>query len=148
MAEEEEKPERKLPDFIVIEEEKVFREGGESSRESEDLLSSFQSISRAKYPISVRFIAFFGSILALILSLVAGAVLLLSFLLNLIVFFRVPTLYHYHQKIWKNFRRLIVFTLGAAVAVFSPPLGFGLIMLYFAFYADRMGNEFLKKMMH
>lgn len=143
-----EEPKRELPEFIVIEEGEEGEGYGTFGEEQEATFQAFQKIITGKrYPFSLHVWMFFLFLVTLTISCIAVFLLFLSLAIATLTLFQFKAFNNYAMMIWRNFRRMIVFTLGFAIAIFSPPFGFGIILLYFMLYGDALANQFAERMM-
>lgn len=142
--------ERKFPDFIFIDngqkdEEPIHLETEEEK--DQRYQQSFQRIEGVRFPFFVRILALMGAIVVFILAMIAFALFLFALCLTVLTLFLSPDINNRLKSVWNQFRKLIVICLGLLIAVFSPPLGMGLIVLDFMFHGEKISNSFMSRFM-
>ena len=137
-----EKEERKLPEFIVIEEEQQEKFSGDSAFEEK-----FKKMSTIRVPLRLRLFCLSMGILAVFVSVGALICYCTLTLLCVLTFYRVNTLNALANKFWRQLKRSSVFALGLILSVFSPYLGFGLVLMYFMLHHEILGQSPFARMM-
>jgi hypothetical protein len=141
---EEEKPEFKRPDFVVIDErngKKMYTHFGEKTSQNED------KETPAKGNVSLRFLCLLGLIFCLVFGLgILVWSIVLTFLATL-SFFQNPTLNQGVKSFWKLYSHIVIVGLGFILGLISPTLGLGLIGLYFSITGEVIDNSLLRKIL-
>lgn len=133
---------RKMPEFIVVEDatqqQEYFRPKG-----PEMSFQAFRNLEAGKYPLMLRVLFLGLSVIFGFLAFLFGVLLLVSLFLSAITLFQFQGSIDYNRQLWKRIKKVLVLALGFFVATFSPPLGLGIIMLYFMMLGEEI-NSFLK----
>lgn len=131
------------PEVIVIkrEEEHHYKNDYESIGHYEELLKAQEQ----EYPLFLRVI--FALAILCALGWVIGCVIccVIFFLLCCITLFQVKRLNQYLAKTWNFLTVAIVSLISAVIALFSPPLGIGFILLFFTLRQPAFGESFLQR---
>lgn len=142
----EEKEERKMPEFIFVEEGKT-EDGKKYGEFKEEFQESVHKMEDRAYPISVRIVCL---IMALFLSIIVliSIPFLLGFLsINLVTFFQMGPFWERTQQFLETFKKLFVTVLGLIIAFFSPAFGLSVIMVYFMMRGQQMDQQWVSRIM-
>lgn len=134
------------PEFILIEEGSPE---GYSNQESSDEpeFSSFEELGKVSYPLSIRFLSLFMSLLSF-LSAVGSSIALLALAITVICTFgQVNAINQAFHNTYSWLSKSFVLTLGFLVAVFSASFGFAIIILYFMMLGEKINPAILRKML-
>ena len=131
------------PEFVILngdEEEKT----GEQSKQGEyiDLLNK---LNRKKFSWGLRLITLMAAVFVAIACVFAFVLALVSGFLTLITFMMNPEIKATMVRCWRGLRKLLVIFIGLIIGVFSPSLGFGLIILYLMLHKENLRKTFFFK---
>lgn len=131
----------KKPEYIIIEgpydqPKGDYREPFEAS----EPYGNIPKMDKVQYPLVVRFISLLAAFCALgwiIGCLISGFIF---FFLAAITLFKVNSLNKYALRTWSFFKTAIIGFISAIIAIFSPPLGLGLFIMFFALKNEVIEN--------
>jgi hypothetical protein len=136
---EEEKPKIHQPEFIILD---GSDEGPSPSQESKEMgaeyVETLQKIGHMSFGWPIRIMCFSGAIIAALATAFVAVLACVSFLIAGLVLFMMKDANAQMFKVFATVRKLFVLTLGLLIAVFSPPLGLGMIVLYFMLHGERL----------
>lgn len=141
MTEETSKNEKvKRPEFIIIDNTSDYL-NAEEVKEDEQVLSR----EAGGNPIAIRILCILGIFAALIF----GMGMIIGFIVRLgwaaIHLFQNTILNQTAARFWKLIKHTIVVIISLLIALFSPTLGFGFMMLYFSMRGNSKDKELLKR---
>lgn len=145
---EEEKPQFKRPEFILIDPRSGKNQysyfDSNSSRKSHE---EFQKEEKqaSKGPISLRFICLLGFIFCLVFGI---GMLLWSIALTFLAtisLFQNRGLNRGMRSFWKICINTLIAGFGFTLGMLSPTLGLGLLALYFSLASDLVGDDLLRR---
>lgn len=133
----------KKPEYIIIEGSHIESRGdGRGSFESTEPYGEFlKTPQNVKYPFVVRFISFLAALCALgwmIGCILSGTIFLF---LATVTLFQVESFKIFALKAWSFFKTATVGFISAMIAIFSPSLGLGLFIMYFALKHEAIENS-------
>lgn len=129
------------PEIIYVdatEDEEVGRKGYEQKR----YWSAIGDLKNAKFPIGLRIL---GLIVGVLMSVVAGIMMVATLFwlaISLLALRQSPTFNKQVSVVWKAACKTTMIAFGGLLSVFSPPLGIGLVILYFMMRGEEM-NEMI-----
>ncbi len=139
-------PERKVPEFIYVEDSKHDeKEIGSTPHDPGHVFGSIQSISKGKQPFYLRVLAFFGTLIMIVLSLVVFAVWFLFGILSLIFIRQSKSMNDQAAISWKSLKKALVFTLGCFVCIFNLSLGVGIVLMYFLLTGEKFDARYVQE---
>lgn len=133
------------PKFIIVEEEVFKGHTNERYNEKDDELKSFEKLKQVKYPILIRIICFFFTLLAFFSALSAFLGVVISLILTLITLGKYPQSQVAFRQCINWLKKSLVFLLGCSIAIFSPHFGFVLIVVYFLILGEKLDNQFIRR---
>ena len=119
------------PEYVILE--------GDESTQGEQ----FEDLARVltmRVPWRLRLLFFLLLFPIVIWIAVAGFAWVISGTLNLVTAFRVDDFGVLTRRMWRQLRRGFAFALSLLVALLSPPMGLGVLMLYFILHEDSESN--------
>jgi uncharacterized membrane protein YqaE (UPF0057 family) len=139
--------ERKRPEIIYIDAIEDDEDVREKTKGPENLLngSALFALKDAHFPFALRILAIIvGAVAALIAAIgfVGSAV---WFAISLVMFRQMESANAQALKAWRAACKWTVITLGCVLAVFNPPLGVGLILLFFMYRGEEMSGAILSR---
>ncbi|NGX43689.1 MAG: hypothetical protein K940chlam7_01989 [Chlamydiae bacterium] len=142
-----EKPqERKLPDFIFVEEEEGSH--GESYTSfQEQFYRSTGLMEKRSYSVALRFAFLVCSLFLLFIFCIALPFVIIFFLLNLLTLFKAMAYWERTKQLWGKAKTVFVTAMGLLIAVFSPPFGMAVIMVYFLLKGQSMEQQWVSRIM-
>lgn len=120
----------KEPDLILVGE--TDDEGEEESYDSSKIRWLKESWINRQNPLLVRFVFFFGTLIFLIVSIAMLLWTAFNFCLAALLLFQNESLNQSLKSCLGIFLNCLVIVLGLAIAIFSPLVGVGLIVVYFS----------------
>lgn len=139
---------RELPEFIFVdngdEDKTIHYHPEEEERYSQPV---FQKLETMKFPFALRMLALFAATIVLILIGFALLSLVLVFCFALITLFQSQEINRQVRVVWAQCKKLLVICLGLIIAVFSPPLGLGLIVLDAMFHGQKISDSLMSRFM-
>lgn len=133
----------KRPEFIILDDTQEFIRGGHQQYRipEEELLT--QEPSRS--PLAIRILCLVGLFFSVLVAagLLVGAIV--SVLVATVCLFMNHTANDRVVRFWTLFRHAVVIIVGLLIALFSPTLGFGLLILYFSMKGTSRDREVLKR---
>ena len=163
---EEKNDDPKKPEYIILEgerdqqsQESSFRNqsfgsgsawdkfSSEKSHETmeEPYIESFQKLENLKFPLMLRVLSLIGSLFVFFISLFVLVGVGISLFFALITFFSNVEVNNSLKKTLYGFKKITAIWFGLFIASISPPLGFGLILLYFMLHKEKMNNAFFSR---
>jgi len=133
------------PEFIILEEDREKEGEGEFSKQEFAYLHTFHNLSKVNFPFFFRLLALGLSCVIFMLSFVVLALLSIGVVVGLMGLFRIEEMNKPMIRFWTIYRRMLVFSLGLFVAMFSPPLGFALILVYLFLLGEPVDGGLLQK---
>lgn len=137
----EEEKERKLPEFIIIEEE-------DQEYYEDPTFSKFKPKTPEKTTWKVRVFCFLASIVAFFWTLGAIILTLCIGFIHLITFCKLPLFQTLTKLYWSWTKGGAVVTLGLIVAVFNVTLGLMIIVFYFSQTKDEWQKKMAARMVY
>lgn len=144
---EEPKPERKIPEFIILDQgtEDETQKIGATPQDPKQMFGSIQTIAKGKQPFYLRILAFFGTFVMLALSTIVLAVLLIVLLLSLLLVRQSTYMNEQVSLAWRSFKKAMVFTLGSFVCIFNLSMGVGIVLMYFMLSGEKVSSRFVQE---
>jgi|688.fasta_scaffold01000_9 hypothetical protein len=137
----EEKEKRKIhqPEFIILTSDE---EEGERGPKRESLQGEYVEILKTlggkKFSWSIRLLTFLAAIGAAVGLIFVFFMTLVSTLLAGLTLFMNKEINAKVINSWKNVRKILVILVGLTIGIFSPTLGFGLIILYLMLHGESL----------
>lgn len=132
------------PEFVLIddrgEQSQMTYFGSDHSKRAYEESSHTEESQGDTNSLSLRFVCFLGFIFCAILGI---GLLLWSIVLSVAAacaFFRNSQLNHKVANFWKIALPILLAGVGFAIGIISPPIGLGLIAVYFSFAGDQISN--------
>lgn len=140
------KPEKKVPDFIYIEPEVQDKsKSGSAQHDPKQMFGSIQSVAQGRHPFYLRILSFLGTFVMIFLSLVVLAVLFITVTASLLFLRQSPYLNEQAAITWKSFKKALVFTLGCFVCIFNLSLGIGIVLMYFMLSGEKVNTSYVEE---
>lgn len=135
----EEKPKIHQPEFVILEaDEGPNPESRERQETSTEYIETLQKIGQMSFGWPIRVMCLSGAVIAAIAALLVLALAFISFVLAGLVLFMNKDVNAQMFKVFGSVRKMFVITVGLLIGVFSPPLGLGMIVLYFMLHGERL----------
>lgn len=129
------------PEFIVIEDTKEYVYGSSSlDRPEEEILKQ-----KIKNPISIRMLCFLALMATFIFIGALFSYLILILLIAMICFFQNEGFNRSLRRLWKVFKNSWVIAVGLALGIFSPALGFTVLLVYFSLKGSGKDRDLLRR---
>lgn len=144
---EESKPERKIPEFIILDQdtEDETQKLGATPQDPSQMLGSIQTMTKGRQPFYLRILAFFGTFVMLALSTIVLAVLLITLLISLLLLRRSKYMNEQAAVAWRCFKKAMVFSLGCFVCIFNLSMGVGIVLMYFMLTGEKVSSRFVQE---
>jgi hypothetical protein len=107
--------------------------------------STNQRASAIQGGILIRWILLMFSFIAFFTLVIQTISATLTFILNVVTFFRNSLFREVLKRYWRGMQRWTVFTVGSIIGVVSPSLGLGFVVLYFALRSEQGRDDFFTK---
>lgn len=137
-----ESEEPKKPEFIYVDE--PYDETKEGFAEQE-YWSAIGQLQQAQFPIGLRILALIAALFMAAVGAFALAWMALWLAISLVTARQVESVNAQAARVVKFAGKCCVLFLGLSIAIFHPPLGIGLIILYFAFTGQEMNQTILRR---
>lgn len=139
--------EAKKPDFIITDDEQEYAYGshghaGSARQQEEELLKL-----KRKNPVALRLLCLLGLFFCLIFVVIVALWLAFMGALAALFLFRNENINRSIFRFLKLIQNSLVITFGLLVALFSPVLGFGLLILYFSLKGETKDCDLLRRML-
>ena len=128
------------PEFVILEGGGESFSSGTTNKEQLEYIETLQKIGKMSFGWPVRIMCLSATIIAAASALVVFFFTVLSVLLASLALFMMKDVNAYMLKAINNLRKLLAITVGLFIAVFSPPLGLGMIVLYFMLHGEALSN--------
>jgi hypothetical protein len=130
------------PDMIIDSNEPIE----ESFEGSEfNINEDIKKIQASRSLFLLRILSFIGMLFCFFFAVGILAYTAFLLLLSVLCLFRNQSINQTFYSFSKLFVNFFIFTLGLALAVLSPPLGFGFLIIYFTLKGGNKDRQFLKK---
>jgi hypothetical protein len=139
----------KRPEFIIIDDTTEYLHGPRFKSKEKQGVQAYQAFLEGKSWTFFLFLRIFSLFAALLCFMwMAGSFGLLVFFMALhtLLLFQSQTLNSLCIRFWEVLKLTTISMGGLVLSIFSPSLGFGLLILYFSMRNSEIGNELLKKM--
>ena len=127
------------PEFVILDgtedEAKPHPDLLESQRE---YLEAISRLGSHHYSFPLRFMLFLMSLGVGLAALFYLFATFMALVVSSLTFFSLETQVAHLKKCWKGCKKLAIVALGILVAVFSPPFGLGMILLYFLLHGENI----------
>lgn len=131
------------PEFIVIDSmgEKIDpnKEGNWN-----DLLTTLNDFSKQSFSLKIRLMAFLLAVSFVFVMAFVVCLGLIEMILAGMCLFKNANLNALLRKIWQKIKKLSVVTAGLWISIFSPQLGFSVILLYFMQHGESLKHTFFE----
>ncbi len=127
------------PEIIYVDEayEEKRSFGG---RQEQRYWSTIEGLGQADFPIGLRIIALIVAGFMGFLAAFMCGITIVWFVASLLAMRQSPRFNELAKNSWATTRKFFLIAFGSLVAVFSPALGIGMILLYFMIIGEKM-NE-------
>lgn len=141
------KQEKKLPEFIFLDDDshEASQKLGTHRQDPEQVFGSIQTIAKRRHPLYLRLLAFFGTLVLFAVSIFLFAIALFVFILSLLLFRQSSYMNEQASVSWKSFKKSAVFTLGCFVCIFNLSFGVGIVLMYFMLSGEKFDNRFVQE---
>jgi len=149
MGHSEGKSERKMPDFIFVDQahhNDNKRIGDSSYQDPKHMFGSIQTMAKGKQPFYLRILAFLGTFVMLFGCVLVLMITLIAFFFSLILFRQSDSLNNQANIAWRSFKKAVVFTLGCFVCIFNMSFGIGIVLMYFMLSGEQLSHRFMQEM--
>lgn len=139
-------PPPKTPEVIIIDDRTEGKDNNyKDPNEPFGSYSRFGMRKDGKYPFVLRLLYALGALCALGWVIGSSMCLVIFSLIAAVTFFRVKLLNAFVIQSWSFLKTSIVGLISGIIAVFSPPLGIGLFLMYISMQQDSSGGVFLQR---
>lgn len=134
---------RQTPDFIEFDDtQEYIHHSSDWNNPEQEELAQLQKVS---FSPSVRVGSFICCFIAAILSIGLLSTFLFVFCLATLFLYRSIPFNGMARVLWSLFTNCLVVTLGLAISVFSPVLGFSLIVINFSLSGNQDNQDFARR---
>lgn len=141
-----ESPPPKRPEFIIIDD--TQSRGNREKKENFETFGTYQEFikeRKVEYPIFFRFIFALAALCALGWIIGSTMCLVIFFLFACLTFFQAKNVIVLLSRAWSFLKIAVVSFISAVIAIFSPSLGIGLILLFLALRQETPGETFFQR---
>lgn len=117
------------PEFIILEDER--KESSFEQKKQEQYEALFKNLKKIESTWAVRLMTLIGFCVTAVAAVFSVFFVAFNLLIATLTLFRSVQINQAANKSWKTFKKILTCCVGLGIAVFSPFLGFGLIVLYF-----------------
>lgn len=132
------------PEYIILDKEEEQPQN-QQSKEQADYLATLQKIGQLQFGFGLRFLCLIAGLVAAVATVIVGALALIVFGIGLITLFMSKEINEQVVKALRNVRKLLVITFGLFLAVLSPALGLGMIILYFMLKGEALQQDIVNR---
>jgi hypothetical protein len=141
----EEKPKKVLePEYEILDGKQDENIKDNSKTQQGEYVDVLSSLRQHHFPFAIRILIFLTVIGIAVAALFAAVLALINTALAGILFFQNEQINIQMRKSWRNVGKLLVFTLGLIIAVFNPPFGFGIIVIYLMLRGENLNSSFTR----
>ncbi|MGA8164771.1 MAG: hypothetical protein WB791_07085 [Waddliaceae bacterium] len=137
---------RKMPDFIYVDIDRGPH-GRKYEEFSQHFSESLEEIKGKHYPFGARILCFITALFILFLLVLLLPFLFIFFLINLLTGFKITPFWNQTKRAWETIKKISVLMTGLAIAVFSPILGFSVLIVYFFMTGKEVDDQFVARFM-
>lgn len=132
----------KHPEVIIIDDaNEHLHEPGDWIKDNEEIAE----IQNFKFPFAVRILSLISLFLTGAFTLVLASAFLFTFALATLFLYQNKKFNEITNQLWSFLKTLLVLCLGFALSIFSPLLGFSLIILHYTMSSNQPGKSFVTK---
>lgn len=142
-----EPPRPKRPEFIIIDDNTHDR-GNREKTGGFETFGSYQEFvkeRKVEYPLFFRLIFVLAALCALGWIIGSAMCVLIFFLFACLTFFQATNVKVLLARAWSFLKIAVVSFISAIIAIFSPSLGIGLILLFLALRQETPGETFFQR---
>lgn len=134
------------PEYVILDkEEDESRKEQQYGKEQADYLATLHKIGQMKFGVGLRLLCLVAAFFTALATAFIAALALVAVAMGAITLFLSKDVNTQVLKALSNVRKLFVITFGLLVAVFSPALGLGLIVLYFMLKGESLQQDLINK---
>src|SRR5262249_34979044 len=104
---------------------------------------ALQRLEKKRYSLSFRVLLFLLSIFVVCAALAMVIATLFSGALTVLTFMRNSEILASFKKSWRSCKKLFAVATGLLIGVFSPPLGFGMVIMYLLFHGESIEQGYV-----
>ena len=134
------------PEFIILESEEEQGQSPHAQKIHSEYFETIQGLNKIQFPWTLRILIFFTLFFVLIGTVIVTFFFIISLLFAALAFFQSKTMNDNMVKSWKNVKKLCVFSAGMFLAIFSPALGLGLIVLYLMLQGEHLNKAIMERL--
>lgn len=132
------------PEYIILDKEEEEPKH-QYAKEQADYLATLHKIGQMRFGVGLRILCLLGGVVAAIATTIVAALSLIVVAMGAITLFLSKDINEQVLKALRNVRKLIVITFGLLLAVLSPALGLGMIILYFMLKGESIQQDLINK---
>lgn len=132
------------PEYIILDKEEEPAQP-QYAKEQADYLTTLHKIGQMRFGVGIRFLCLVAGLVAAIATLFVAALSLIVVALGAITLFLSKDVNTQVLNSLRNVRKLLVITFGLLLAVVSPALGLGMIVLYFMLKGESLQQDIINK---
>lgn len=132
------------PEYVILDKEEVTSTTG-PGQEYIEYMDTLQKIGKMKFGWPLRIMCFSGAFIAAAGIIFTALAATISILLAALVLFSNKEVNASMYKTLRGLRKCCVITLGLLVAVLSPALGLGMIVLYFMLHGESLKSDLFNR---
>ena len=134
------------PEYVILDkEEDEARKDEGYAKEQADYLTTLHKIGQMKFGVGLRILCLLAAFFVALATVFIAALSLIAVAMGALTLFLSKEVNTQVLKALNNVRKLFVITFGLLIAVFSPALGLGLIVLYFMLKGESLQQDLINK---
>lgn len=134
------------PEFIILQSDEGEDDLGAFATAHSEYYDSLKKLNKVQFSVPLRLVIALAFFVLLFLSVLALFFCSISLILSTVTLFMIKEMNANLYKSWKNVKKVLVFTVGLFLAIFSPALGLGLIVLYFMLLGEQLNKSFVSRL--
>lgn len=130
------------PEYVILDAVEEDQEKQEKFSSQGEYLEVFNKLSHRKFSWGIRLLSFIVAVFASLVLIFIFLLALVSTALGILTLYLNKEVNETILRCWRNVRKLAVILMGLLIGVFSPSLGFGLIILYLMMHGESLRKTF------
>lgn len=132
------------PEYVILDKEEEQPQQ-QYAKEQADYLTTLHKIGQLRFGLGLRILCLLAAGIAAIATAIIAVLALIVVAMGAITLFLSKDINAQVLKALRNVRKLLVITFGLFLAVFSPALGLGMIVLYFMLKGESLQQDIINK---
>lgn len=140
----------KKPEFIILEDSRDYVQDRQNSRQKANVEESFEPPEMRfpiVHPITLRLLCLLGMFISVLVVIGMFIWVVVFFALATLLFFQVQAVNQILYQTWRVYTNASAAMIGFALAVISPALGIGFLVIYFSLKRVSADQNLLKQIL-